>query len=136
MQSSPLVKESSISTQHSVHLTGGYVPRFQAFSVAQAGSVKMAFSHPSRQQVTHAVSPLNTIIMQRHRFFICQIIVILGVMVLAACGGCQGNNSVLSAYTPANSPISTSDHPSSQPARTPLATRTPKPGHETPMSTP
>ena len=29
-------------------------PRFQAFSLAQASSVKMALSRPSRQQVTQA----------------------------------------------------------------------------------
>ena len=44
--------------QHSMHLTGGYAPRFQAFCLAQARSVKMALSRPSRQQVTPAVSPL------------------------------------------------------------------------------
>jgi hypothetical protein len=43
------------TAQHSVHLTGGYAPRFQAFSLAPAGSVKMALSCPSRQQVTQAV---------------------------------------------------------------------------------
>jgi len=43
------------NTQHSVHLTGGYAPRFQAFSLAQASSAKMALSRPARQQVTHAV---------------------------------------------------------------------------------
>src|SRR5512138_2541883 len=49
------------SAQHSVHLTGGYVPRFQAFSLVEVGSVKMALSRPTRQQVTHAVGRfLNT----------------------------------------------------------------------------
>jgi hypothetical protein len=43
------------AAQHSVHLTGGYAPRFQAFSLAQGSSVKMVLSHPSRQQVTPAV---------------------------------------------------------------------------------
>jgi len=43
------------AAQHSVHLTGGYAPRFQAFSVTQTGSVKMALSCPSRQQVTQTV---------------------------------------------------------------------------------
>jgi len=43
------------TAQHSVHLTGGYAPRFQAFSLAPASSAKMMFSHPARQQVTHAV---------------------------------------------------------------------------------
>ncbi len=43
------------AAQHSVHLTGGYVPRFQAVSLAQAGSVKMTLPRPTRQQVTHAV---------------------------------------------------------------------------------
>jgi len=38
-----------------VHLTGGYAPRFQAFSVAQASSIEMALSCPARQQVTQAV---------------------------------------------------------------------------------
>ncbi len=38
-----------------VQLTGGYAPRFQAYSVAQAGSVKMALSCSTRQQVTHTV---------------------------------------------------------------------------------
>ena len=40
------------------HLTGGYAPRFQAFSLAPASSVKMALSQPSRQQVTHTVGTL------------------------------------------------------------------------------
>ncbi|HLO32561.1 MAG TPA: hypothetical protein VK249_25665 [Anaerolineales bacterium] len=43
------------SAQHSVHLTGGYAPRFQAFSLAQASSVKVASSRPSRQPVTLTV---------------------------------------------------------------------------------
>jgi|GEM_PF-5687468 len=43
------------ASQHSVHLTGGYAARFQAFSLAQALSAKMALSRPSRQQVTQAV---------------------------------------------------------------------------------
>jgi len=51
--------------QHSVHLTGGYAPRFQAFSLAQAHSVKMALSRPSRQQVTQTVSPLFTELCER-----------------------------------------------------------------------
>jgi len=38
-----------------VHLTGGDAPRFQAFSLAQASSVEMALSRPTRQQVTQAV---------------------------------------------------------------------------------
>lgn len=38
-----------------MHLTGRYAPRFQAFFLAQASSVKMALSRPSRQQVTHTV---------------------------------------------------------------------------------
>ncbi len=33
---------SAATAQHSVHPTGGYVPRFQAVFWAQAGSVKMA----------------------------------------------------------------------------------------------
>jgi len=41
--------------QHSVHLTGGYAPRFQAGILAQARSVKRALSCPSRQQVTQTV---------------------------------------------------------------------------------
>jgi len=40
-------------------LTGGYAPRFQAFSLAQTSSVKIALPRPSRQQVTQAVSPLR-----------------------------------------------------------------------------
>jgi hypothetical protein len=31
--------------RHSVHLTGGYVPRLQALYLAQANSVKMALPH-------------------------------------------------------------------------------------------
>jgi len=50
--------QASKAAEHSVHLTGGYAPRFQAFSLAQAGSVKMALSRPSRQQVTQAVGRL------------------------------------------------------------------------------
>lgn len=42
--------------QQSVHRTGGYVARFQAFSLPQPDSVKMALSCPSRQPVTRAVS--------------------------------------------------------------------------------
>ena len=38
-----------------VGVTGGYAPRFQAFSLAQANSVKMALSCPARQLVTQAV---------------------------------------------------------------------------------
>jgi len=38
-----------------VHLTGGYAPRFQAFSLAQTISVKVALPCLSRQQVTQAV---------------------------------------------------------------------------------
>ena len=38
-----------------MHLTGGYAPRFQAFFLAQAGSVKAALPRPSRQQVAQAV---------------------------------------------------------------------------------
>jgi len=47
-----------------VHLTGGYAPRFQAIFLAQANSVKMALSCPSRQQVTHTVG--RTSILWRH----------------------------------------------------------------------
>jgi len=47
------------TAQHSVHLTGGYAPRFQAFSLAQTSSVKMALSCPTRQQVTQAVGRLS-----------------------------------------------------------------------------
>jgi len=43
------------AAQHSVHLTGGYAPRFQAFSLARTSSVKMALPRPTRQQVTQAV---------------------------------------------------------------------------------
>src|SRR5512145_1808824 len=43
------------AAQHSVHLTGGYVPRFQAVCLTPATSVKMALSRPSRQQVTQTV---------------------------------------------------------------------------------
>ncbi len=46
---------SSAANQHSVHLTGGYVPRFQAVFLAQANSAKMALPCPARQQVTHTV---------------------------------------------------------------------------------
>jgi hypothetical protein len=41
-----------------VHRTGGYAPRFQAFSLATAHSIKMALSCPSRQPVTQAVRHL------------------------------------------------------------------------------
>jgi len=41
-----------------VIVTGGYAPRFQAFSLAQANSVKMALSCPARQLVTQAVGRL------------------------------------------------------------------------------
>jgi len=41
-----------------VHWTGGYAPRFQAFSLAQISSVKMSLSCPSRQPVTRAVGQL------------------------------------------------------------------------------
>jgi hypothetical protein len=41
--------------QQSVHRTGGYAARFQAFSLAQADFVKTALSCPSRQPVTQAV---------------------------------------------------------------------------------
>jgi len=34
------------SAQYSVHLTGGYAPRFQAFSLAQAHSVKKGYLVP------------------------------------------------------------------------------------------
>jgi len=50
-----------------VHLTGGYAPRFQAFSLAQAGSLKWALSCPSRQQVTHTVSQPKSIVMNNHQ---------------------------------------------------------------------
>ena len=35
--------------QHSVRLTGGYAPRFQAVFLAQADSVKRALPRPTRQ---------------------------------------------------------------------------------------
>jgi len=35
-------------------------PRFQTFSLAQARSAKVAFSHPAHQRVTPAVSPHQT----------------------------------------------------------------------------
>jgi hypothetical protein len=44
-----------------VHWTGGYAPRFQAFSYVQADSVKMTLSRPTRQPVTHTVSRSNEI---------------------------------------------------------------------------
>jgi len=45
-----------IACHHSkVHLTGGYAPRFLAVFLAQASSVKMVLSRPSRQQVTQTV---------------------------------------------------------------------------------
>jgi len=43
------------AAQHSVHLTGGYAPRFQAVFLAQASSAKMALPRPARQQVTQTV---------------------------------------------------------------------------------
>ena len=43
------------ASQHSVHLTGGYVPRFQAVFLAQTSSAKTAYPHPTRQQVTLTV---------------------------------------------------------------------------------
>ncbi len=50
------VHDPKVATQHSVHWTGGYAPRFQALSLAQASSVKMALACPSRQPVTQTVS--------------------------------------------------------------------------------
>ena len=41
--------------EKAVIVTGGYAPRFQPFSLAQANSVKMALSCPTRQLVTQAV---------------------------------------------------------------------------------
>jgi len=49
------------AAQHSVHLTGGYAPRFQAFSLAPASSVKMALPRPARQQVTQTVGRIQII---------------------------------------------------------------------------
>lgn len=41
------------AAQHSVSLSGGYVPRFQAVSMARAGSVKMAFPPSSESSRVH-----------------------------------------------------------------------------------
>jgi hypothetical protein len=46
-------------------LTGGYAPRFQAVFLAQASSVKMALSRPSRQQVTQAVETVEKVPFQK-----------------------------------------------------------------------
>jgi len=49
-----------------VNLTGGYAPRFQAFSLAQARSVKVVLSCPSRQQVTQTVGLPKVISMSNY----------------------------------------------------------------------
>ncbi len=56
------------ATQQSVHWTGGYAARFQAFSLAQSSSVKMSLPCPSRQPVTQAVSPPIRIITMLSNF--------------------------------------------------------------------
>ena len=39
---------------------GGFAPRFQAVFLTQAGSVRVALSHPSRQQVPRQSAPGRT----------------------------------------------------------------------------
>ncbi len=41
--------------QHSMHPTGGTRRVFGQFTWPGVGSVKMAFSHPTHQRVTHTV---------------------------------------------------------------------------------
>ena len=48
-----------IAAQHSVHPTGGSLRVFRQLSWLEVGSAKMAFSRPTHQRVTPAVSPLR-----------------------------------------------------------------------------
>ena len=66
MQNSVQVKSLAFckATQHSVHPTGGSRRVFKHFVWLGVGSVKTAFSRPTHQRVTQAVSPPSLPVIQ------------------------------------------------------------------------
>ena len=60
----------SKSAQQSVHLTGGILRHFQAFSTPEQNPALEVLSTPAHPQVTHTVGRLRYIITQRIVFLV------------------------------------------------------------------